>query len=66
MEKVLKIKSIKDDDNDYEYWLNKSYQERMDALEILRSQYIESLGENSKDVQQGLQRIYTVTKRKKG
>ena len=56
MEKVVRIINIKDDKGDREYWMSKSPAERIDAIEILREQYVRFKG----DVQQGLQRIYRV------
>jgi hypothetical protein len=65
MEKILQIKSIKDTDNDLEYWKSRSAQERIDALEMLRSQYLQ-LQNNPllKDVQQRLQRVLRITQQK--
>jgi hypothetical protein len=65
MKRILKIKSIRDRNNDYQYWLNKSWQERIEAIEILRLQYLKITGnDKSKDVQPRLQRIYSVTQQK--
>ena len=65
MEKHLQIKSIKDSDNDLEYWKSRSEQERINAVEILRSQYFQFQNNISvKDVKQGLQRVYRVTQQK--
>jgi len=30
---------MKDEQNDFSYWITKSYQERIDTIEVLRSQY---------------------------
>ncbi len=65
MEKSLRIKSIKDSDNDLEYWKSRSVQERIDAIEFLRLQYLQI--ENyplSKDAKPRLQRVYRVTQQK--
>lgn len=53
MEKVLKITSIKDNSSDFAYWSTKSFNERLDAIEILRQQYFRF----KKDVQPRLQRV---------
>jgi hypothetical protein len=60
MEKVLKITSVKEKQSDYSYWLTKSLQERLAAIEFLRQQFIK--GPN--DSQSGLQRFCKVTNRK--
>jgi len=62
MEKVLTVVDKNDVKNDFEYWKTKSPEERIDSIEILRLQYIK-LQEN---VQQGLQRVYKITKQKSG
>ncbi len=65
MDKVLKVKSRKDDSNDLEYWLSKTHEERLEALEIMRANYISMHYEELKDdIQQGLQRVLRVVKRK--
>lgn len=56
MEKVVRIINMKDDRGDRAYWMSKSPAERIDAIEILREQYMRFKG----DVQHGLQRIYRV------
>ena len=65
MEKHLQIKSIKDSDNDLEYWRSRSEEERINSIELLRSQYFllqdKNTGINAK---QRLQRIYRVTQQK--
>lgn len=60
MEKVLHVVNKKEVQNDYLFWKQKSAQERINAIEILRLQYIQM----QKDVQPGLQRVYRITKRK--
>lgn len=60
MEKVLRVVNKKEVQNDYLFWKQKSAQERIDAIEILRLQYIQM----QKDVQPGFQRVYRITKRK--
>ena len=58
--KQLKIVSLKDKNSDLEYWLTKTPEERLEAIEILRQQYIKF----TKDVQQGLQRVCRVINKK--
>ncbi len=57
--KYFKITSIKDNDS-HEYWKNKSYLERLEALELLR-QIMFGYDPNTAR----FQRIITVTKLKK-
>jgi hypothetical protein len=61
VEKVVRIVSKKDRHTDREYWLNKTPQERLDALEELRMQYIRYL---YPDALPRLQRVYRVVKKK--
>ena len=60
MEKVIKKTSLKEKQSDLEYWLSKTPQERLEALEFLRQQYISF----NKNVQPRLQRVCTVTNQK--
>lgn len=60
MEKVIKKTSIREKQSDLEYWLTKTPQERLDALEFLRQQYINF----NKNVQSRLQRVCTITNQK--
>jgi len=60
VEKVLNVINKNDVQNDYAYWQKKTIQERIDAIEILRSQYIQM----HNNVQPGLQRVYRIVKRK--
>lgn len=62
MERVITVVDKYDVKNDFEYWKTKSSQERIDSIEILRLQYIQL----QKNVQQRLQRVYTVVKQKPG
>jgi hypothetical protein len=62
MEKVIKKTTLKEQSSDLKYWLTTSPQERLDALEFLRQQYISF----NKNVQSRLQRVCTVTNRKPG
>ncbi len=52
-----KLSDLKNDKSDLEYWLSKTHQERIEAVEKLRRQYGGS--------DQRLQRVVRVTKRKK-
>jgi len=58
MEKVVRIRSLHDPNDDLAYWLSRTPQERLDAIEILRSQYIKW-----KNVEPRLQRVCRVTER---
>jgi hypothetical protein len=60
MEKVIKKITTREKQSDFEYWLTKTHQERLDALEFLRQQYINF----NKNVQSRLQRICTITNQK--
>lgn len=60
MDKVVKITSLKDKQSDFSYWNTKSPQERLDAIETLREQYINF----RKDVKQGFQRVCRVINQK--
>jgi len=60
MEKVLEIKNIRKRTSDFEFWSQKSPQDRLRAIEYLRNQYIIS----QEDAQPGLQRVYKVIKPK--
>ena len=62
MDKTLKIVQLKDKNNDFKYWTSKSEIERLQAVEILRQQYINF----KKDVQSRLQRVYRVINQKQG
>jgi hypothetical protein len=60
MEKVLRITTLKDQGNDYAFWLTKTEKERIEAIEFLRSNYIKF----NKDVQPGFQRFCRVITKK--
>ncbi len=65
MEKKIKIISMEDEQNDFSYWITKSYQERIDAIEALRSQYSYfTQGLEKQNVQPRLQRVLKIIKRK--
>ncbi len=62
MEKTVKIVDFNEDfRSTIEYWQGKTYQERIDALEALRNEYIATF---CKDDKQGFQRIYKIIDRK--
>lgn len=42
MEKSLKITGLKDKQSDYAFWISKTDEERLSAIELLRQQYIKS------------------------
>ncbi|OGU67702.1 MAG: hypothetical protein A2W30_05130 [Ignavibacteria bacterium RBG_16_36_9] len=60
MEKVISVIKKSEERNDFQFWQSKSYHERIDAIETLRSQYFQM----KENVQQGLQRVYTVVNRR--
>lgn len=60
MEKVIKKTTTREKQSDFEYWLTKTHQERLDALEFLRQQYINF----NKNVQPRLQRVCTIINQK--
>ena len=60
MEKVIKKTTTRERQSDLGYWLTKTPQERLDALEFLRQQYINF----NKNVQPRLQRVCTITNQK--
>ena len=56
---------MNDEQNDFEYWMSKSHQERIDAIEALRSQYpYITKGLEKQNVQPRLQRVLKVIKQK--
>lgn len=61
MEKVVKKYRLGEEPSDLEYWLTKTPQERLSALEELRDLYIK-LAYNG--VKPGFQRVCTIIKRK--
>jgi hypothetical protein len=56
MEKIIKIVPLKEQPLDYIYWLSRPITERLDAIEVLRQQYLEF----HKDVEPRLQRVCRV------
>jgi len=61
VEKNLKILGLKDKSNDFLYWTAKAEIERLQAVEIVRQQYINY----RKDVQPRLQRVYKIINQKR-
>ena len=57
MEKVVRIVSLYDDQSDLNYWLSKTPQERLAAIETLRLQYV-----RLKRIQPRLQRVCRIVK----
>ncbi len=62
MEKIIKRLSLHDRQRDTEYWLTHTPQERLDAVEVLRREWIEG----RPDAVQGLQRVCRTIKRTPG
>jgi hypothetical protein len=58
MEKVVKIISLYDQSNDFEFWKSKTVIERLEAIEFLRKQYSADYDPASR-----LQRVLTVAKK---
>ena len=58
MKKVLKIVPLKNQPSDYEYWLTRSVSDRLDAIEILRKQYVDF----AQNVEPRLQRVCRIVK----
>ena len=60
MKKVQNIVSLKDQPSDYQYWLTRPISERLNAIEILRQQYLEF----HPHVEQRLQKVCRIIKQK--
>lgn len=58
--KVVKVTTNKTQASDYQYWITRPAQERLDAIELLRQSYMSF----HSDVSQRLQRVYRVTQQK--
>jgi len=58
MDKVVHFTDLKDKKTDFLFWSKKSYQERLDAVEFLRQQYI-----NFTNASQRLQRVCTIVEK---
>jgi hypothetical protein len=59
MEKIVKIVKIGHDDSNLIYWLSRSFIQRLEELEKLRTEVNQHLYGH----QQGFQRVYRVVKR---
>lgn len=53
MQKSVKIVGLKDKGTDYQFWLTQSIRQRLEAIELLRQQYIKF----TQNAQSGLQRV---------
>ena len=62
MEKAVKITHLKDKNTDFTYWLSKTDTDRLQAIEILRQQYLNY----KRDVHSRLQRVYRIINQKQG
>ena len=62
MEKVVTKRSLKDQRNDFAFWLTKSPAERIAAIELLRQHYFSFF----KDAPQRLQRVYRIVDKTQG
>jgi hypothetical protein len=62
MEKVVKIVSLKERQTDYAFWMTKTAEERLAAIEFLRQQY----SKFRKDVQPGFQRVCSIITKAQG
>jgi len=60
--KVIKKVPLRQPSSDDDYWQSRTVNERIEALEMLRQQYIGF----SQDAHQGLQRVLRITKQKPG
>lgn len=59
MEKIVKIVKLGHDDSNLIYWLSRSFTQRLEELEKLRTEINQYMYGN----QQGFQRVYRVVKR---
>ena len=62
MEKTVKIVKLGQDDSNLIYWLSRSFTQRLEELEKLRTEINQYMYAN----QQGFQRVYRVVKREQG
>jgi hypothetical protein len=58
--KKIEFFDLKTKNSDYEFWMSKSPQERIYALEHLRNQYLT----DNNGIRQRLQRVLSITKSK--
>jgi hypothetical protein len=61
MEKIVKKYKLGEEPSDLEFWMTKTPQERLAALQILRERYIQFF---LNGVRARFQRVYSITKRK--
>ena len=62
IKKIVKKYKMGEQPGDFAFWQTKSYHERLEALEQIRSEY-NTWRYNAK---QGFQRVYKIIKRKQG
>jgi hypothetical protein len=62
MEKVLRITTLKAKESDFLFWQSKTEKERLEAVELLRQQYIKF----TKDAQPRLQRVCRIITQTQG
>ena len=60
VERVIKITHLKDKNTAFTYWLSRTDIERLEAIEMLRQQYLNY----KKNVQSRLQRVYRIINQK--
>ncbi len=60
MERVVKIISLNDRSTDFAFWCGKTDLERLEAIELLRLQYIKF----KSDVEPGFQRVCRIINKK--
>lgn len=60
MQKAVKIVGLRDRGTDYQFWLSRSIKQRLEAIELLRQQYINY----TKNAQSGLQRVCRIVDKK--
>ena len=60
MEKVVRKYKLGEEQDDLQFWLTKTPQERLRALQVLRERYVDFF---LNGVRTGFQRVYTITKR---
>ncbi|MEA2012428.1 MAG: toxin secretion, membrane fusion protein [Verrucomicrobiota bacterium] len=59
--KKVAISKLGEQPKDFNYWLTRTYAERLATLEEIREEYIKW---RYKNVKQGLQRVYRIVKQK--
>ena len=61
IDKVVRVVKKNNDDGNIKYFLSLSHADRLEHLEMLRTEYIK--WKNSNDPKSRLQRVYSITKR---